>query len=156
MNDYRYQLERYRGRGTRYVCPQCGRKYSFTRYIDTHNNNEYVNERVGKCNRLDKCSYHYTPKQYFTDDTWKRDDATTNNGSLRPPKQYYTDNPWKSESGWTDGRKHRETVRPSTPPPINNGSAPHRGMVECRTASPRACPFSGRRRSIALRRSGVW
>ena len=26
MNDYRYQLEKYRGRGSRYVCPQCGRK----------------------------------------------------------------------------------------------------------------------------------
>ena len=72
MNDYRYQLERYSGRGTRYVCPQCGRKYSFTRYIDTHNNG-YINERVGKCNRLDKCGYHYTPRQYFTDNPWKRD-----------------------------------------------------------------------------------
>ena len=78
MNEYRYQLERYRGRGTRYVCPQCGRKYSFTRYIDTHNNNEYVNERVGKCNRLDKCGYHYTSKQYFADNPWlseKRDNV---------------------------------------------------------------------------------
>lgn len=27
MNDYRYQLERYRGRGSRYVSSQCGRKY---------------------------------------------------------------------------------------------------------------------------------
>ena len=76
MSDYRYQLERYRGRGTRYVCPQCGRKYSFTRYIDTHNNNEYVNERVGKCNRLDKCGYHYTPKQYYTDNPWKRESCS--------------------------------------------------------------------------------
>ena len=25
--EYRYQLERYRGRGTRYNCPQCDRKY---------------------------------------------------------------------------------------------------------------------------------
>ena len=54
MNDYRYQLERYRGRGTRYVCPQCGRKYSFTRHIDTHNNNEYINDNVGIHNRIDK------------------------------------------------------------------------------------------------------
>ena len=73
MNDYRYQLERYRGRGTRYVCPQCRRKQSFTRYIDTHNNNEYISDNVGKCNRLDKCGYHYTPKQYFEDNPWKRD-----------------------------------------------------------------------------------
>ena len=75
MNDFRYQLEKYRGRGSRYVCPQCGRKYTFTRYIDTHNNNEYVNDKVGKCNRLDKCGYHYTPKQYFEDNPWRRDNS---------------------------------------------------------------------------------
>ena len=73
-SEYRYQLERYRGRGTRYNCPQCGRKYTFTRYIDTHNGNTYVNERVGKCNRLDKCGYHYTPRQYFEDNPWLRDE----------------------------------------------------------------------------------
>ena len=72
-SNYRYQLERYRGRGTRYTCPQCGRKYTFTRYIDTENNNQYISDNVGKCNRLDKCGYHYTPKQYFTDNPWKRD-----------------------------------------------------------------------------------
>ena len=72
-SSYRYQLERYRGRSTRYVCPQCHRKGSFTRYIDTHNNNEYINDNVGKCNRLDKCGYHYTPKQYYADNPWKRD-----------------------------------------------------------------------------------
>ena len=73
MNDFRYQLERYRGRGSRYVCPQCGRKYVFTRYVDTHNNNTYLSDNVGKCNRLDKCGYHYTPKQYFEDNPWLRD-----------------------------------------------------------------------------------
>ena len=72
MSEYRYQLERYRGRGTRHICPQCGRKYTFTRYIDT-TNNTYVNERVGKCNRLDKCGYHYTPRQYFEDNPWLRE-----------------------------------------------------------------------------------
>ena len=93
MNEYRYQLERYRGRGTRYVCPQCHRKQSFTRYIDTHNNNEYINDNVGKCNRLDKCGYHYTPKQYFTDNPHKRDDFLVVDGSLRP----FTDNPHKRD-----------------------------------------------------------
>ena len=72
-NNYRYQLERYRGRGSRYTCPQCHRKQSFTRYIDTYNNNIYINDNVGKCNRLDKCGYHYTPKQYFTDNPWKEE-----------------------------------------------------------------------------------
>ena len=33
---YIYQLDRYQGRATRYVCPQCGRKYTFTIYIDIY------------------------------------------------------------------------------------------------------------------------
>ena len=74
-NTYRYQLERYRGRSTRHVRPQCHRKGTFTRYIDTYNNNIYISENVGKCNRIDKCGYHYTPKQYYTDNPWKRDDG---------------------------------------------------------------------------------
>ena len=73
MSDYRYQLERYRGRGTRHICPQCHRKQSFTRYyIDTHNN-EYINNNIGKYYLLDKYGYHYTPKQQFADTPWKRD-----------------------------------------------------------------------------------
>ena len=104
MSEYRYQLERYRGRSTRYICPQCKRKQSFTRYIDTYNNNEYVSDNVGKCNRIDKCGYHYTPKQYYTDNPWKRDTPPREEGSSRPcgyhytPKQYYTDNPWKRDT----------------------------------------------------------
>ena len=75
MSDYRYQLERYRGRGTRHISPQCHRKQSFTRYyIDTHNNNnEYINNNIGKYYLLDKYGYHYTPKQYFTDNPWLRE-----------------------------------------------------------------------------------
>ena len=67
---YRYTLEKYRGIRSRYTCPQCGRKYVFTRYIDTETN-QYIADDVGKCNRLDKCGYHYTPKQYFSDNSWR-------------------------------------------------------------------------------------
>ena len=42
----------------------------FTRYIDTETN-QYIADDVGKCNRLDKCGYHYTPKQYFSDNSWR-------------------------------------------------------------------------------------
>ena len=52
---------------------RCGRKYTFTKYIDTYNNNVYVNDKVGKCNRIDKCGYHYTPNQYFEDNLWLKD-----------------------------------------------------------------------------------
>ena len=98
MSEYRYQLERYRGRSTRYVCPQCKRKQSFTRYIDTYNNNEYVSDNVGKCNRIDKCGYHYTPKQYYTDNPWKRENS--------------------SSGGWLVGRNARVFDQPTkTKPP---------------------------------------
>ena len=43
------------------------------RYIDTEICIIILSERVGKCNRLDTCGYHYTPKQYFTDNPLKRD-----------------------------------------------------------------------------------
>ena len=71
--------------------------------IDTENNNNYLSERVGKCNRLDKCGYHYTPKQYFADNPHQRDKYLVEDGSLRPcgyhytPREYFTDNPWLRE-----------------------------------------------------------
>ena len=37
----------------------------------------YINDDVGKCNRLDKCGYHYTPKQYYEDHPYLRDINTT-------------------------------------------------------------------------------
>ena len=109
MNTYRYILERYRGLSTRYTCPQCGRKHTFTRYIDTENNNQYISDNVGKCNRLDKCGYHYTPKQYFTDNLHKRDRYLVVDGSLRP----FTDNLWKRENRYECSfvRIHRENER---------------------------------------------
>ena len=81
MNTYRYILEKYRGLSTRYTCPQCGRKHTFTRYIDTENNNQYISDNVGKCNRLDECGYHYIPRQYFTDNPHKRDNSLVVDGS---------------------------------------------------------------------------
>ena len=53
---------------------RCGRKYTFTKYIDTYSNNIYINDIVCKCNRLDKCGYHYTPRQYFEDNPWLKED----------------------------------------------------------------------------------
>ena len=101
---YRYQLEKYRGRSTRHICPQCGRKSVFTRYIDTENNNIYISDNVGKCNRLDKCGYHYTPHQYFTDNPWKRENVCSFIHFHR-----------------VNERMNRE--RPHTPPPPKRASA---------------------------------
>jgi len=52
---------------TRFVCPACKKRdKTFTLYIDTETN-EALHHTVGKCDRLSKCGYHYTPKQYFID-----------------------------------------------------------------------------------------
>lgn len=66
MNYPQPYLQKYNGKSTRHTCPVCETKQSFTLYLngDTH---EPIHHTVGKCNRESKCGYHYTPKQYFTD-----------------------------------------------------------------------------------------
>ena len=66
MESYRFVLEKYKGRGTRFECPSCHRKGTFTRYIDTLTG-EYLSEEVGRCDREDKCGYHYKLGQYLID-----------------------------------------------------------------------------------------
>jgi hypothetical protein len=67
-NDYKYHLA---GRNDssearrKRICPRCGRK-TFVLYIDGETG-EPLHETAGKCDRLDHCAHHYTPKQYFTD-----------------------------------------------------------------------------------------
>lgn len=50
---------------TRHICPGCKDK-TFTFYIDTETG-EHLSPDVGRCNHESKCSYHYSPKQYFQD-----------------------------------------------------------------------------------------
>lgn len=64
MIEYRYKLEKYKGRGTRYKCPQCGKGNEFSRYIDTVTG-EHLADHVGRCNREEKCGYHLAPKDYL-------------------------------------------------------------------------------------------
>jgi len=66
MNTHRYILQPYTGRNSRYTCPVCKKPRQFSRYIDTETG-EVLAEDVGKCNRIDKCGYHYTPKLYFAE-----------------------------------------------------------------------------------------
>ncbi len=63
---YRFKLQPYKGSSSRYKCPGCGFNKQLTRYIDTETG-EQLSSNVGKCNRDSNCSYHYTPKQFFTD-----------------------------------------------------------------------------------------
>lgn len=65
VEGYRYQLEKYAGRTSRYKCPSCGQK-RFTRYVDKATG-EHLAEHVGKCDRLDKCGHHVKPRDFFAD-----------------------------------------------------------------------------------------
>lgn len=67
MTEHRFMLEPYKGMGTRYRCPYCNHSTkTFVRYIDNLTG-EHIHHTVGRCNRQDNCSYHYTPKQFFVD-----------------------------------------------------------------------------------------
>lgn len=84
---YRYILERYKGKSTRYKCPQCGanRSKTFVRYVDTYTG-LHVADDVGKCDRDDNCGHHYTPYQYFKEHGISPDDTP-------PPKKEVIEKP---------------------------------------------------------------
>jgi hypothetical protein len=67
-----YILEKYKGQTTRFTCPKCGRRHSFTRYINSEIG-EYISPLVGICNRAIKCGYHFTPKQFFENNNNSKD-----------------------------------------------------------------------------------
>lgn len=73
---YKYELEKYNTIRSRYTCPACGHKHQFARYVDI-DTGEYISDEVGKCNREDKCGYHYTPAQYFREHPENRREETT-------------------------------------------------------------------------------
>lgn len=62
---YRYTLQPYHGRDSRFHCPACNNsRRTFKRYIDTVTR-QYLADHVGKCDRIDTCGYHFTPRDYF-------------------------------------------------------------------------------------------
>lgn len=64
--EYKYRLEKYNGRQSRFICPRCkDKEKTFTKYINTHTN-QYISDEVGKCSREIKCGYHCSPSQYFS------------------------------------------------------------------------------------------
>lgn len=65
-----FQLEKYRGTRSRHTCPNCGKKKEFARYIDECG--EYLDDRVGRCNRESSCGYHLTPKEFLGSDAPRR------------------------------------------------------------------------------------
>lgn len=63
MTNFRFSLQKYNGSKTRFICPNCGRK-EFVRYIDNESG-DYLDDYVGRCNRIEQCGYHLSPRQYF-------------------------------------------------------------------------------------------
>lgn len=91
MNNHRYILQPYKGMSTRHHCPECKKRdKTFTLYIDTETGGP-VNDIVGKCDRLDNCGYHYTPKQFFQDTGASSEPssfvASTKQSKIVSPKQ---------------------------------------------------------------------
>lgn len=61
---HRFILEPYKGVASRHTCPECNQKRCFSRYVDTENAITFP-DYVGRCDREQKCGYHFTPKEYF-------------------------------------------------------------------------------------------
>jgi transcription elongation factor Elf1 len=79
-NEYRYYLETPRITGRRqqkFTCPHCGKIKCFVRYVDTRNGCQYVADDVGKCDHQHSCGYHYTPTEYYRDNTWDNRNVVT-------------------------------------------------------------------------------
>lgn len=86
MIEHKYILERYKGMNTRYRCEHCQHKdKKFSRYIDTETG-EHIHPSVGRCERLDSCGIHYTPKQYFQDNNISFDTPQPKAYKPRPVK----------------------------------------------------------------------
>ncbi len=65
MAEYRFTLQKYR-HGNKGVCPNCGKRHCFVRYIDTEGRFQFP-DYVGRCDHEQSCQYHYKPSDYFKD-----------------------------------------------------------------------------------------
>lgn len=81
---YRFTLQHYRTSADRYTCPRCGQKQAFVRYIDTEGKITFP-DYVGRCNREDKCGYHYPPRQYFKDNPMENTRSNIRPAIPQPP-----------------------------------------------------------------------
>jgi len=86
MSEHRYILQKYTGRDSRFECPYCKKPNQFSKYIDSETGNP-VGDNVGICNRVDKCGYHYTPKQYFDNNGIKPESVGISTPKPKPVPQ---------------------------------------------------------------------
>ena len=103
MSTHRFILEPYKGIATRHTCPECHKKRSFARYIDTEGKIEFP-PYVGRCNHEQSCGYHFTPKDFFEknpekNETFTKDDTISykKREMLKPlPTSYIDENIMRS------------------------------------------------------------
>ena len=81
---YRYQLQPYSGKNSRFTCPSCNRKYQLTRYVDTVSGN-YISPIVGICNHRNSCGYHYTPRLYFAENGYDKNESFISGPVINKP-----------------------------------------------------------------------
>lgn len=100
MTDFKYHLAKCTGSFRKLTCPSCGRRQCFVPYVDE--NNEILDETVGRCDHESSCAYHLTPSQYFQQ-----------NPGARPQGDA-----WRQPPEWLKRRKPQSNVQlvPQTQP----------------------------------------
>lgn len=88
QTEYRFRLKPYKVPSDRTECPSCHTRRSFVPYIDTEGKITFP-PYVGRCNRENKCGYHYPPKRYFLEHPETKGELVSNQVSTfvaSPPK----------------------------------------------------------------------
>ena len=63
MEQYRFHLDNSKPR-RKLTCPACGKHKCFTPYVDDDGEITFP-EKVGICDHINRCGYHYSPADYF-------------------------------------------------------------------------------------------
>jgi Domain of unknown function (DUF6371)/Zinc beta-ribbon finger, putative len=84
--EYPFELQKYTGPASRHACPQCGHRREFSRYVDVEG--DYIADHVGRCNRVDKCGYHFKPKDYFTENPTTKEYKPIPQPKKQPPSYF--------------------------------------------------------------------
>lgn len=64
MNNYKFSLKRYHRSIEKLTCPSCGHKHRFSPYIDNATG-KIIDPECGRCDRINHCGYHLTPREFF-------------------------------------------------------------------------------------------
>ena len=80
-DNHRFGLPR---KGKKHTCPNCGDRKSFKRYVDVTTGRE-LDDNCGICDHVNRCGYHYPPRELFRDNPQLKDDLLHPNESLENP-----------------------------------------------------------------------